>query len=64
MSKSDWFDAFEEAERENPDATEDQLNAIAESIVVSRYAAKADELVDRAKYERLTFVDKCRGFAT
>jgi len=53
QAKRIWCDAFETVEREFPNLTVDEQNALAEALVVDRFAARADELVDRAKYEGL-----------
>ena len=53
MSKEAWFREFERLEAEHPDMADDELSDMAHEALVDRIAAKADQLVDEAKYEAI-----------
>ncbi len=50
MSKEEWFREFERLEAEYPEKSDEELSNMANMQMVDRQAARADQLLDEAKY--------------
>jgi len=50
VSKEEWFREFERLEAEHPEKSDEELSQMAHDAQVDMMAAKADQLLDEAKY--------------